>query len=799
MEIKEMNAFSRRLSSRLALALGLLALAAPVAAAETGSYGYLSVVEGSATLMQAGTDERSSAEINQPVLAGDRLSVPERSRVEIVLADRNILRVDGGTDLVLEHLAASPNGNDRATVLRLLEGNVQLIVTEDSLGDELPRVETPNATVYPQNFGSYRLTADRDGWSEVVVRRGTAQVVTDRGKQTVRADESAVIDGDRASAEIDDADTLDSLERWGRQLDDQYASSDVGPVDDNLRYQSASLSRHGDWIYADGSRYWRPRVASNWRPYWQGRWAYTPAGLTWISSEPWGWVPYHYGSWDYLPAYGWVWQPGYVWSAAWVYWYWGPSYVGWCPTGYYTRYYGSRFGGGFRSGLYGWAGGDWGYFDRWSFVNASYFRDGYRSGYRDGYWDGRRDVQRYAVPTDRSHGGRDGLERGIITTDTRPLKPNTWKNPEEVLRAARAGQPGRNGELQDVTAFIARKPNLPDTVTRTVRAEGNSNVLDGTPLKPSTLGRGRQAAGTNGAQPSDYDKPSDRPRISFGDDGPRGASPSKPGSQPNAQPNTQPAKPATRSGDSATGVDGSSNSGRPRIVIEKPARPSSEPSTRGSEPVVRERPSRPAPEADGGAPRPRRIEVDEKPSGRTPDRSSSGSSGSNDAPVVRERPSSRPAPEADGGSPRPDRGSRDNGDRGVRAPERAPDRPEVQERRPPVDRSEIQRQNERSRPEVNPYDRPMPRSEERAPYVRPDRVERSEPYVRPEPRPESRTSQPSYRAPESSSRPAPRVEPRSEPRSQPERSSRGNDGGGRDRGSRSNDRPQVRERRPPAE
>jgi hypothetical protein len=777
MEIKEMNAFSRRLSSRLALALGLLALAAPVAATETGSYGYLSVVEGSATLMQAGTDERSSAEINQPVLAGDRLWVPERSRVEIVLADRNILRVDGGSELILEHLAASPDGNDRATVLRLLEGNVQLIVTEDSLGDELPRVETPNATVYPQNFGSYRLTADRDGWSEVVVRRGTAQVVTDRGKQTVRVDESAVIDGDRASAEIGDADTLDSLERWGRQLDDQYASSDAGPVDDNLRYQSSSLSRHGDWIYADGSRYWRPRVASNWRPYWQGRWIYTPAGLTWLSSEPWGWVPYHYGSWDYLPAYGWVWQPGSIWSAASVYWYWGPSYVGWCPTGYYTRYYGSRFGGGFRSGLYGWAGGDWGYFDRWSFINASYFRDGYRNGYRDGYWDGRRDVQRYAVPIDRSHGGRNGLERGIITTDTRPLKPNTWKNPEEVLRAVRAGQLGRNGELQDVTSFIARKPNLPDTVTRTVRTDGNSNVLDGTPLKPGTLGRG-QRAGTSGAQPGDYGKPSDRPRIVFGDDAPRGAS-------PGSRPTTQPSKPATRSGDSAAEANGSSSSGRPRIVIEKP-----------------ERPSRPAPEADGGAPRPRRIEV-EKPSGRIPDRSSSGS---NDAPVVRERPSSRPAPEADGGSPRPDRGSRDSGnvrdnsgDRGARAPERSPDRPQVQERRPPVDRSEIQRQNERSRdndrdsgyvrPEVNPYDRPMPRSEERAPYIRPDRVERSEPYVRPEPRPESRSSQPAYRAPE----------PRVEQRSQPERSSRGSDSGSRDHGSRGNDRPQVRERRPPAE
>ncbi|HEY7215006.1 MAG TPA: DUF6600 domain-containing protein, partial [Thermoanaerobaculia bacterium] len=415
-----MNASKKLLVSSLALAASLLALAAAPAAAENDSYGYFRVVEGPATLIQAGTDERTSAEINQPVLAGDRISVPDRSRVEIVLADRNLLRVDGGSELVLERLAASPDRDDRATVLRLLEGNLQLVVLQDSLGDELPRVETPNATVYPQNYGVYRVTADREGWSEVVVRRGTAEVVTDRGTESVRADEEAIVDGDRyAEAAVREAGGFDTLERWARQMDDEYASTDQPYVDDNLRYQAAPLARYGSWVTVDGSPYWRPRVAAGWRPYYDGRWIYTPAGLTWISYEPWGWVPYHYGSWDYLPAYGWVWQPGYVWSPAWVYWYWGPSYVGWCPTGYYTRFYGPRFGFdfGFRFGLYGWAGGDWGYFNHWSFVRTSYFdgyRNGYRNGYRDGFWDGRHghDVRRYAVPLDGST-VRGALERGV--------------------------------------------------------------------------------------------------------------------------------------------------------------------------------------------------------------------------------------------------------------------------------------------------------------------------------------------------------------------------------------------------
>ncbi|HEY0511101.1 MAG TPA: DUF6600 domain-containing protein [Thermoanaerobaculia bacterium] len=502
-----MKTLSRILIVRFALALGLVALAAP-AFAETGSYGYFRVVAGTASVMQAGATERASAEVNQPLLAGDHLWVPDRSRVEILLADRNILRVDGGSELILEGLAASPDRDDRATVVRLLEGNLQLVVTQGSLGDELPRVETPRATIYPQTYGVYRVTADHDGWSQAVVRRGTAEVVTDDGSSTVKAGEEAAVDarpeaGNPAGnqpeqiASVREAGGFDSLERWARQLDDDYAGVDQRYVDDSLRYAAAPLARYGEWIDYQGSAYWRPRVEAGWRPYWQGRWAYLPSGLTWISSEPWGWVPYHYGTWDYLPDYGWVWQPGYVYSPAWVYWYWGPSYVGWCPTGYYTHYYAGQFGldFGFRSGVYGWAGGDWDSFGDWSFVSASYFeygdgyQDGYSNGYWRGYWDGHRDVRRYAVPIDPLHGVRGALERGVITTDTRPLRPDTWKNPQSVLNALRP-RSGNLGELPDVTPFIARKPkpSLPLGVARAVAAE-NPQVLDGTPLRPGTLGR----------------------------------------------------------------------------------------------------------------------------------------------------------------------------------------------------------------------------------------------------------------------------------------------------------------------
>jgi hypothetical protein len=516
----------------LVLALALLAPAAP-AWADGGSYGYLRVVEGAVTLTPAGGDEPAGADVNQPVLAGDRITVPGHARVEILLADQSLLRVDSGSDLVLERLAASPDRDDRATVVRLLVGNLQLVVSPDWAGGELPQVETARAAVYPQSAGAYRVTADTDGWSQIVVRRGAAEVVAADGRATVAAGQEVVIDrqpGDDpqdapAAAAADttrapeavEAGGVDALERWGRQLDEEAAGTDQPYLDGSLRYAAAPLARDGDWIDYEGIAYWRPRaVDAGWRPYTHGRWVYLPSGLTWVSAEPWGWVPYHYGSWDFLPAAGWAWRPGDVWAPAWVYWYWGPSYVGWCPTGFYTQFYAGQMGidFAFRDGLYGWAGGDWESFDQWSFVPAEYFgyADGYRDGYRDGYWlgywDRHRDVQRYAVPTGRS-GPRPPLERGLITTYTKPLRPGTWKSPQSVFGALKAGRSPL--ELPDVTPFIARaaKPDLPPAVAQAVAAEGPRSLAGSAPRpgRPRTGEGGAPAGSSRALQLSRPDAP----------------------------------------------------------------------------------------------------------------------------------------------------------------------------------------------------------------------------------------------------------------------------------------------------
>ncbi|HEX2252962.1 MAG TPA: DUF6600 domain-containing protein, partial [Thermoanaerobaculia bacterium] len=510
-----MHSKTRFISRSLAIAALAAALAVPAAAqapdsqygvdggAEAGydaGYSYFRNLRGAATLVQYDGEE-GDAEINQPVLAGDRLRVVPGSMAEVLLSDGNLLRIDGGSDLVFDRLAYSPEGDDRVTELTLYEGNLQLVVFDESAGDRYPQVALPNGTVYIDTPGVFRIAAERGDWAEVVARRGRAEVVSDAGSVLLRADEELVLAGRRAGySDVRQAGRYDDLERWAERLDDQRL--DIPEVDSSLAYAAAPLNDHGTWITVESRRAWRPRVSAGWSPYHHGRWRHTPIGMTWISYEPWGWVPYHYGSWDYAPSYGWVWYPGTSFAPAWVYWYWGPSQVAWVPVGYYTNYYRSHYRSrpGFRYGVYGWAGGPWSHYDYWNWCSTAYL--------------GRHDQWRHvrAGRDWKRHARRNVVPRGLITTDTRGLTPDRWGDPAEVTRVLRTrpgagGGPGVTrtaGELPDVTPFVARRGDLPPEVERRVvlRDGERGERLTGTPLRPQSLGDTRTVRRRPGSEGS---------------------------------------------------------------------------------------------------------------------------------------------------------------------------------------------------------------------------------------------------------------------------------------------------------
>jgi len=428
--------------------------------------------------------------------------------VEVVLADNTMLRVGADSELAFDELAWSGDANAEGNLLTLRRGEVQLVT--DGAGET--RVDTDNASIYLRESGSYRVES-RDETTLLVVRAGRAEVRTRRGATVVDEDEEAWIEGDSAP-EVEAAGTWDSLERWASNLDDQYRRGNRsydGYVDSSLSYSSVRMAEYGSWVTISNRRVWRPRVGADWSPYRHGRWVYTPSGLTWSSYEPWGWVPYHYGSWDYTPGWGWAWYPGRVYAPAWVYWYWGPSYVGWCPFGYYSHYYGPRFYAGYGFGIdftwgfgrrvHGWAGGS--HWDRWNFVDCNGIFDR-RLGSRT----------RTAVQI----GGHGNLPRGIITTETRGLKPDIATRPSQgMLRLAndRSGWEKPLRELPDVSRFVARDPGVGAEVGRIAM-----------PVDRDGRGVVGKPGGRPDGQPNGNGRwaPGEKPAIISGDGGESGGS-----------------------------------------------------------------------------------------------------------------------------------------------------------------------------------------------------------------------------------------------------------------------------------
>ncbi len=424
----------------------LLGLAAASAGAQEG-VAYLRTVEGYAEhgQRQGGSLDFVQAVANTPLVPGDRLSVPAGTRLEAVLADGSMVRLGDHTELVVTALARSLESADSLSALDVERGELQVSRTSYS-GPEMLEIRLPAATAYLEAPGVYRLSSDGYGSTWVTVREGFAEVATSRGSALVRAGETAWLDGfDAPRLELTQALAQDELERWGEQLDGAARLADVPYVEEELAYAAAPLAQYGGWVEASGRHGWQPYVQTDWRPYTSGSWAYGPGGLNWISTEPWGWVTSHYGSWDFLPGFGWVWFPGEVYAPAWVYWYWGPTHVGWVPAGYYLSVYASH---GYLPvpGVYGWVGGTWADYSLWTFCDLDGFgQRGHHRRFSSGH-ELARVTRSSAIP------------RGLLATDTRSLTPDVWRDPS-ALKTRLLANRGKTVEigLPDVTRFAVRR------------------------------------------------------------------------------------------------------------------------------------------------------------------------------------------------------------------------------------------------------------------------------------------------------------------------------------------------------
>jgi hypothetical protein len=340
----------------IGLALALSSVSMASGEDEMTSLSYISYLERYATVMPVNQEESLEAVINMPLVGGDRVDTAREARMEIVLADANLVWLDEYTTLSLDAVAHSRDAEAERTVIFLADGTIIFEVTEFALSNTPIRIDGRGATVYLDERGLYRIQALPSGGLRVEVLSGLAEAATSAGGVLIRAESSAEVGAgevQRSEAHITWNDDFAAWVEMRRQIPTGESSQHV-----DLRYsrQAAQLDNYGSWVYVDeiNSWSWQPAVGGSWEPYRAGRWYWTSTGWAWISYEPWGWLPHHYGSWYFSAGFGWTWSWGGHWGPAWVNWAWWPGYVGWCPYGYYNNWWwgGGWHGGGHYPGYY---------------------------------------------------------------------------------------------------------------------------------------------------------------------------------------------------------------------------------------------------------------------------------------------------------------------------------------------------------------------------------------------------------------------------------------------------------------
>jgi hypothetical protein len=291
----------------------------------------VSLISGEASTQRGDSGDWVAATLNTPVVAGDHVSTGNEGRLELQLDAANVVRLAGATTLKVANL-------DRNQIqVQVGRGLVTYAVLRGSQASA--EIDTPNVAVHPLGEGDYRVLVNSDDETQVIVRRGAADVSTPQGSTRVQDGQMIVVRGaTNPEYQTASAPGRDEWDKWNSERDRTINNAESWSHTNRYYTGSADLDAYGSWSYvADYDYVWFPNVAYGWAPYRDGRWVWEPYyGWTWVSYEPWGWAPYHYGRWALFGG-RWGWWPGPVYGYPGYYPVWAPAYV---------SFFGFGFGGG---------------------------------------------------------------------------------------------------------------------------------------------------------------------------------------------------------------------------------------------------------------------------------------------------------------------------------------------------------------------------------------------------------------------------------------------------------------------
>jgi hypothetical protein len=272
-----------------------------------GRVARLSYLQGDVSFVPAGENDWVQAQLNRPLITGDKLWTDRNSRATLEVGAAAV-RMDQSTSFDFLNLT------DDAAQMELTQGTLNLRVRRLYDGQSY-EIDTPTLAFVVNRVGEFRIDVEPDGQSTIVtVLNGGGDVYGEGGARFAVEEGQSVTfrDPQLRDYQVNDLPRPDAFDdfcherdtRWDNSSSRRYVSEDV------IGYQD--LDSYGEWsdVPEYGNVWYPTSVAVGWSPYHYGHWGWVGAyGWTWIDDAPWGFAPFHYGRWAYIRG-RWGWCPG---------------------------------------------------------------------------------------------------------------------------------------------------------------------------------------------------------------------------------------------------------------------------------------------------------------------------------------------------------------------------------------------------------------------------------------------------------------------------------------------------------
>ena len=173
------------------LLLSVLAIVALPSYGRDRSHSYFTYDDGGTTIRQSEDGRDVEARVNMPVFPGDEVTTGRRGRVEIRMADGNIIALDRSTSIQFKSILDSYDG-DSDTDRRRIEIRPRAIQRDDETGSSSSRYR--QRELRRDRSGELRRRNRREDKDRVTVFDGTMEVRTPARTTRIREGEEARVD-----------------------------------------------------------------------------------------------------------------------------------------------------------------------------------------------------------------------------------------------------------------------------------------------------------------------------------------------------------------------------------------------------------------------------------------------------------------------------------------------------------------------------------------------------------------------------------------------------------------------------